>query len=320
MIVSRCLLLMSFLMLISNVYAQDVHFFKDGTRWVYYTEESYEPGQIWQRSSLEENLILGDTVLHGTVYKKLYRRFVHFHSAMPPLSHQSAVDTSYESRGPEYIRLSESGNKVFHKSHPDSSEVLIFDFDLQAGDTIPLRSQVTRYNEVKKVDTIQVFGQSRKIFILDTLTSPVRNAIVEGIGGLNGLTENNPEFPVVSGGIFMTELICFQYNGQQYFPPNSIHNSYPCPLPDEFVSKTFDQLHTGFGVAPNPNSGIFTVTVPERFLGSEFILFDPIGAVLQKTTLKTLETTVSVNSSGLHFYSILSPKHQTSSGRLLIYR
>lgn len=320
MTVFRNLLLLCLLMSISKAYAQDVHFFKDGTRWVYYTEESYEPGQIWQRSFMEENTILGDTVMKGVTYKKLYRRFVHFLRVMPPFPHQSAVDTSYESRGPEYIRLSESGNRVFYRSHPDSSEVLICDFDLQIGDTIPLRSLVPRYNQVKKVDTVHVFGHIRKIFVLDTDYYPIRNAIIEGIGGLNGLTENKPAFPAISGGIFMTDLICFEYEGQQYLPPYTVHNFYPCPSHDEFASNTSDQNYVQFSVAPNPNSGIFTVTVPEHFLGSEFILFDPIGAVLQKTTLKTLETNISVNSSGLHFYSILSPKHQTTSGRLMIYR
>ncbi|MBK8348534.1 MAG: hypothetical protein IPL08_13310 [Saprospiraceae bacterium] len=55
------------------VSGQNNHYFIDHARWVYQTEESYEPGQIFMYSGVEENTILGDTILDGALYKKLYK-------------------------------------------------------------------------------------------------------------------------------------------------------------------------------------------------------------------------------------------------------
>jgi len=47
--------------------SQITHYFKDDAKWVYQTKESYEPGQIFIYSGVEENNILGDTILDGTL-------------------------------------------------------------------------------------------------------------------------------------------------------------------------------------------------------------------------------------------------------------
>ena len=300
--------------------AQQNHYFKDNARWVYQTVESYEPGQIFMYSGVEENTILGDTILDGTLYKKLYKRFIHYNSTKPPFPHQGTNTTSYEKRGPTFIRYDLSANKVYYREHADSLETLIYNFNLAIGDTINLRSEYFIGNNIKRIDSIPLFEGFHKLFILDTFNYPYRNGIISGFGGLNGLTHNHPAFGAVSGGIPMTDLLCFEFNDSTYLSPWATHMLIPCPSRSDFLSSATDIKKDGLVVFPNPNTGSFTLKISEELVGSSFSIYNKTGAVLYSSEITQSPFNVEIPLAGLYFWHIITNTGRSHTGKILVNR
>ena len=300
--------------------AQNNHYFIDHARWVYQTVESYEQGQIFMYSGVEENTILGDTILDGTLYKKLYKRFIHYNSTKPPFPHQGTTTTSYEKRGPTFIRYDSSENKVYYREHADSLETLIYNFNLTIGDTINLRSEYFIGNHVKRIDTIPLFEGFHKLYILDTFDYPYRNGIISGFGGLNGLTHNHPAFGAVSGGIPMTDLLCFEFNDSTYFSPWASHNQIPCPSGSDFLSSATDIKKDELVLFPNPNTGSFTLKISEELVGSSFSIYNKSGAVLYSSEITQSPFNVEIPLAGLYFWRIITNTGRSHTGKILVNR
>ncbi|MBK8547802.1 MAG: T9SS type A sorting domain-containing protein [Saprospiraceae bacterium] len=300
--------------------AQQNHYFNDNARWVYQTEESYEPGQIFMYSGLEENTILGDTILDGTLHKKLYKRFIHYNSTKPPFPHLGTNTTSYEKRGPTFIRYDSSANKVYYREHADSLETLIYNFNLAIGDTINLRSEYFIGNNVKRIDTIPLFEGFHKLFILDTFDYPYRNGIISGVGGLNGLTYNQPAFGALGGGILMTDLVCFEFNDSTYLSPWATHMQIPCPSRSDFLSSATDIKKDGLVVFPNPNTGSFTLKIPEELVGSSYFIYNKTGAVMYSSEITQSPFNVEIPTAGLYFWRIITKAGGSHTGKILVNR
>ena len=299
------------------VSGQNNHYFIDHARWVYQTEESYEPGQIFMYSGVEENTILGDTILDGALYKKLYKRFIHYNSTKPPFPHQGTTTTSYEKREPTFIRYDSSENKVFYRENVDSSEVVIYNFNAMVGDTIPLSTKYYNGNKVLGIDTISLLGNHHRLYVLDT-NIPIQNGIVEGIGGLNGLTFNQPSFPAVSGGLLMTDLVCFEYKDSTYFSPWASHNQIPCPSKSDFISSSKDIFYEQVNIFPNPSIGSFTVQFPENYIGSTFTLYNSNNQIIRTWIIQDKIMTFENIEKGLAFYIIRSSEGKTISGKVMM--
>lgn len=298
--------------------SQQNHYFLDNARWVYQTEKSYEPGQINFYSGLEENAILGDTILNGVAYKKLYKRFKHTHTVMPPFPNQGSTTISYESKGPMFIRYEELENSVYFKESVDSSEVVIYDFNIGLGDTIALTSEYFNYNTVKRMDTISLLGFNQTFFILDTLYTPVRKGMISGLGSLNGLTYFQPRFEAISGGILMTDLVCFEYNNSTFKSLWAEQNQISCPSFNEFISSSKDVAIEPITIVPNPNNGTFLIQIPETYIGSLCTIFNSNGQKINSIILQEKHTTFYLNSKGLHYYIVENHNGKMNSGKVLI--
>lgn len=298
--------------------SQQNHYFLDNARWVYQTEKSYEPGQITIYSGLEENTILGDTILNGVAYKKLYKRFKHFNTVTAPLPNQGSTTISYESKGPLFMRYEASENKVYFKESADSSEELLYDFNIGLGDTIALRSEYFSDNTLKRMDTISVLGINQTFFILDTLYTPLRNGIISGLGSLNGLTYFQPRFEALSGGILMTDLVCFEYNNNTFRSLWAEQNQTPCPSLFEFISSSKDVAIEPITIFPNPNYGTFHIQIPETNIGSLCTIFNSNGQKVNSIILQEKHTTFYLNTKGLHYYIVGNHHGNMNSGKVLI--
>jgi hypothetical protein len=314
---NRVLYLLFLICWTTLAYSQQ-NYFIDNARWVYQTEESSEPGQINFYSGLEENIILGDTVLNGIPYKKLYKRFKHTKTVRPPLPNQESTIISYESKGPMFIRYETSNNKVYFKESADSSEVVIYDFNIGLGDKIPLKSAYFQANTIKRIDTISVFGINQALLVLDTLFTPIRNGIINGVGSLNGLTFYQPTFEAVSGGILMTEMVCFEYDNNTFKSPWAEQYQFPCPSLSEFISSSNDVGIELVNIFPNPNSGNFFIQIPENYIGSTFTLYNLNGQFNQSFTIQDIKNEVTLDAQGLYFYTIKGKANIGLSGKILV--
>ncbi len=99
----KLLLLISFL-LPQFASAQAPNFFLDGSRWVYQTSESWEPGQQFLSSQMEQNTIQGDTMIGGVLYGKLYTTYHFGTTIFLPWPQPPIFTTGQGQAGPTFIR------------------------------------------------------------------------------------------------------------------------------------------------------------------------------------------------------------------------
>lgn len=307
----RHLLTSQILLLFVNVsIAQNANFFTDGSRWVYHTYESSEPQQKQIHSSLEQDIIHGDTSISGLTYAKLYRTL---HHTVDVFGHN--YDLGYDSIGPSFLRYDTIDKRVYYLPHIDSTERMIYNFNLQVGDTTPMQSIYFPMTVVYAIDTISFFGLPAKRFFLDIGDQgwPPSIFIIEGVGGGNGLTSFQPEFAVLGGGIYMTRFSCFQYMDSIFSP-----NNEGCPFLD-FISSAAPVLEElTVTVSPNPSADYFTISIDESLLGSTLTIVDVVGRQMQTNIMDELNKIIIPTTSGIYFWRLTQKGHLVKTGRLIM--
>lgn len=295
--------------------SQVTNYFKEGSRWVYSSWESSEPGQQTVHRSEEQFIIHGDTVISGVPYAKLYSTVHHmldvFHS-WPP--HTETIHT-YDSIGPSFIRYDTLINKVFYLPSIDSTERLIYDFNLQVGDTTPLQSINLETTVVRSIDTVSVFGISvRRFFITDVSQNMPEslNYILEGIGGSNGLISSTPETYPLGGGVYTTLLSCFQNQDSTY-----LVFDIDCPFID-FISdiKQISDKHV-VTIYPNPTHDIVIMNISDDLLHGTYTLFDCTGRVTQSFKLTEINTLIRLDTAGLYFWEVKDKNNLIQTGIII---
>jgi hypothetical protein len=258
-------------------FSQSPNFFVDGARWVYYTWESYEPGMSSLEVDSEQNVINGDTLINLISYKKLYttRKIV---VTAPPFSANQYI--SYDSIGPQYIRYDSSSKKVYFRTDTSATDILIYDFNLSVGDTVPMISDLTGYAIIDSIRTISFFGYSSHKYYLPYYNSwDSLNYIIEGIGGSNGLTYFQPVVFVISGGIYMTSLTCFQLGDSIYSPSGG-----GCPFITGIL-KEENKLMIGMYPNPTSSNSEITFTYPSPGSATEIVINNIDGKEVGRYTL-----------------------------------
>ena len=142
----------------------------------------------------------------------------------PPV--QSCQGSYLENVFVAHIR--EQGKKVFIRS--DTSEYLLYNFNLSVGDTLP-----PSYNNffdnitISSLDSINVNGVFLRKFELNGGSS---SFLIEGIGHEFGFLEPFP--PILECGF---QLDCYQRNGLTYFPTLNQNCQYNVNLHENKVSE-----------------------------------------------------------------------------------
>jgi hypothetical protein len=296
-----------------SVNAQSPNFFADGSRWVYHTWQNSEPGQETVFDIDEQYIIHGDTIIDSLLYAKLYTTIHHTLLVLSPPPHDYIYHT-YDSSGPTFLRYDTLLKKVFYLPGIDSTERLIYDFNLQVGDTLPMKSTEDRFVTIDSIDTISLFGTQVKRFIpgSDWYWDPAFNYILEGMGGSNGLYYFRPQYASLSGGTEHTWLVCFQYGDQVYSQQGE------CPFID-FVSAVRPVVaQPQLSVGPNPTHGEFLISIGYELLNATFILTDYSGRVVNSFSLNELTNTSQVHLPGLYFWRIEQGGNLVSTGKLVV--
>ncbi|MEO6131307.1 MAG: T9SS type A sorting domain-containing protein [Saprospiraceae bacterium] len=304
------LIVLSFLNLTNG---QIANFFADGSRWVYHTYETAEPGQQFVHDSDEQDIIHGDTIISGLTYFKLYKTFHHTLTVFT-IPHELTIE-SYDSIGPSFLRYDLIDKRVYYLPHIDSTERLIYNFNLQVGEMVPMQGDYPM-TLVDSIDSISIFGVTAKRFFLAIWPgSPIDqlNYIIEGLGGSNGLTSFQPEFGAVSGEIFMTHLNCFQFMDTIYSPENN-----DCPFLDFISSEIPVQEDYKVTVSPNPSTDNFTISIDETLLGSTLAIIDGVGRLKQTIILNDLNKNIVPTASGIYFWRLTQKGHFIKTGRVIM--
>ncbi|MCW3077935.1 MAG: hypothetical protein JWO32_2544 [Bacteroidetes bacterium] len=206
-------------------------------------------------TTYNKEIVKGDTLLAGKTYHKTY-------------SHTGALLGFYR----------ELNKKVYAKvlNHPDTSEILLYDFNLNVGDTFYDKrtspSQITFYYKYKvtsiSTSTVTIDACKQYYFSCVGYQGPPSSysnvgaacslSWIEGIGSVQGLfnTRANGEglecflAALSSGGT--AYLICFEHNSIQYMTQSCL----TVGLNESGISSGLFQQ---FKIYPNPTTGFFYI-------------------------------------------------------------
>lgn len=309
----HALRILLFLLLTHLCHAQTPNFFADGSRWVYNTHESSEPGQQLVHTTDEQNIIHGDTLISGLPYFKLYttrHNILYVYTFPGTLTYHT-----YDSIGPSFIRYDTLVKRVYYLPSIDSTERLIYDFDLQVGDTTPMQSEYFPTTIIRAIDTVSLFGAPVRRFFLTDVSDPYIehfNYILEGMGGSNGLSYYQPEVLWLGGMAFSTGLRCFQNQDSIYAPYDG-----ECPFVD-FISAVdpIAEDHT-LTISPNPTQGLFVITIGEELLNATCTIVSSLGQVTQSFKLTELNSTGQLNVPGIYFWRVEQDGRLVGSGKII---
>ncbi|MBZ0244276.1 MAG: T9SS type A sorting domain-containing protein [Bacteroidales bacterium] len=223
------------------------------------------PGKQWSvlssgmplSYSTEIFWIEGDSVVNDMAYQKIW------------ISMDSLQTRHY--RG----LLREDSNVVYY-IQPGNSEGILYDFNLEIGDTISILNYfcfdpfpLTVY----EIDTVEYFGMMRKRWHLGIQGEP-QEVWIEGIGSHSGPIYSGYEFCIVCP---FWELLCFHDQGElQYIAPHETE----CYKTSVGQSENFET--SALLIKPNPVKIGSTLFVDSPHKLETISLFNTSGQMLQK--------------------------------------
>ncbi len=164
------------------------------------------------RNDAATYFISGDTLLSdGFTWKKLMRTGISSYTyfASPPIPPGCEGEFSFE-----FFEgfLRQDSLKIYHRTLSDNSEQLLYNFDLQEGDMLPL-SMINFMDNlmVSSIDSVWVLDAWRKRIFFNEGAS----WIIEGIGHNAGFLESIP--PMLECA---HTFICLKLNGESAFQTN----------------------------------------------------------------------------------------------------
>ncbi len=221
----------------------------------------------------------GDTIYDGIKYKKLAYNHIRS-SPEAPFCTGFYRDTSEAYSYYAFYREDTLARKVYMRM-PDVPEFAVFDFSLQAGDTLHYPNQSYPIQEI--TDWVLDNGEHRKAFKIGEWQN--HNYYVEGIGYLLGAFD--PVYYPFEG---WNATSCVRDSGVVLYStgyPGCILATSATQMPDI----------QGLEISPNPFSKQLILKIPERQSGAVFLfeLYDLTGRVVfrkeidQGTSSQTLD-------------------------------
>jgi len=250
-----------------------------------------------------------DTIIHGTIYRKLISSF------MPS---GICLDIDFQDLSGFFLREDTLTHKVYYRYlrffSPDSLEHILYDYNLNAGDTLAYPSLV---DSVVSIDSTIINGVYHKILNMQNKSAPfgLRGySVTEGIG-----CTNNPVLPAFFGSCFeyAEQLVCFSQHGI-YPAIHTIYSPTMCSLDllgfvnsnDCVVlrlsSNKIAKPPVTISVNPNPANEFFDITTNDNFDNNTTIsVYDVTGRHIYMSEENQLKNTITINTSfwndGLYF-------------------
>ena len=249
----------------------------------------------------------GDTVINSLTYKKVFRKGWGYYQwfAGPPVGCSgsfSYIDSI------SYHFLRSDGKKIFMKLPQDTTDYLLYDFDLSIGDTLPVTwNNYATDVTVTAIDSFYYGNGYRKLFSLAGNTWA--QYLIEGVGHSKGLFEPL-NVPLECG----FNLDCFSLNDSSYFPVlgPTCELTIGIPKIDEVISHS---------ISPNPFTSFATITF-ERTLNNAMIsIYNIYGEkVLSRSGIVDNKFIVERNnlSSGVYLFVVEQNGSTVSRGKLSI--
>lgn len=244
-------------------FGQAPNYLADGSKWRINSVGLSNTTPCWTEGKYVVEIV-GDSVIGGLTYKHLI-----YHGVMSenPINPQPGVicnaDYTFSNL---YGFVRQAGKKVYSYDLMNSVDTLLYDFDLQVGETLPLTiinsdTDIT----VTAITNFQVGNETRSIFDLSSNLG-VSEKLIEGIGHDKGLLGTMQPFE-----FFESNLICYSRNDTTYYD-NGVD------VCDLNVGLNEFQSNIKVEVFPNPTSDYLTITSSQFAEIQSFEMVDLLGA------------------------------------------
>ncbi len=192
----------------------------------------------------------GDSTIGTHNYQKLHRRGIrqeYPQEGTPGVVVQHCSSTDYFN---EFRVLIRQELKKLYVYHPAYGDTLLYDFDLQPGDTLPETINDFGVDIVSYVDSIAIGNGYRKVFHLAQSSM----TIVEGIGSSNGLLHFF-DFLAFAEYFYHTDRRCYKHSqGNIYFAGSASQCFWTMDIPEQSA------LNMKLNVFPNPATNSVQLT------------------------------------------------------------
>lgn len=316
----------------NNLNAQNNFFIKDGARWVY--KVLY--GNTNLGLQIDENYqhkIYNDTTVDNTTYKLLG-------TAIKTTTRTINTTENYTCETYSLLRYDSINKLMYHKEFSDTIETILYDFNMQIGDTIKLKRLSSSFDSnpkntisVDSIFKISVGNDSVKVFTLaDTLESgQLESFIIEGFGSYTGLLWHNQKYISVGDVYFNSELIYYENDNTEFkFEPIYTANnkielvSVVTVATEIFIDCILDVSsiqHNEIKVYPNPTESILNISTSETEHNLTFQMFDILGNIKIESKISNNSNNafdITRFSSGIYYYTISNEYNIYKNGRILI--
>jgi|GEM_PF-628475 len=218
-------------------------------------------------------VISGDTVIQNQLYKKLETPF--FLGTTIGDCYSIPVDPAYQGA----FRQDISNKEVYYVPQFGTEEELLFDFNMEVGDTV--KGHLATYNDnhiITSIDSILVDNNYRKQWNIGA-SSGLR--LIEGIGSTFGFFKPLPS--VLSHQPFF-DLTCFQENGTTLYPENTTD----CLVVTDIQSVTNEKLATT--AFPNPSTEAVQLNFGKTVSCLTVNVFSSLGELISSKQIKYLDS------------------------------
>lgn len=252
-----------------------------------------------------QNFTAGDTVIGGKSYTKIWSSGIYYSSNFYGFCTNTIVGNfSYLSSA---IRNDSINKKVYSYDFYNHVETLLYDFNLNLGDTVPVQFSS---GYVSAIDSVLVGQNYHKRFTVSEINSMLPDVyLIEGIGATSGLL-NRIDFCFEC----CTSLLCVKQNDTTIYP-----DGWVCDLIEGIPENSTPAL--SFRLSPNPCEDFATISVSPATKDLSFSLYDPLGnIILQKFNVINGERIDLTSVKPGFYYYNLSHSHDLARAGKLIKR
>ncbi len=309
--------------------AQTPSFFKNGARWVYIVYEGNVANQIHFEKYYQYRVV-NDTIFDGKSYKLLGKTFKSIYTPTSSVS-------SYQCETYSLIRHDTILNKVFYKENiDDTTERVIYDFNMTIGDTILLNRLYSNYDYspsnsilIDSIFNVKLFDDSVKVFrLIDPfVTFEIESFFIEGLGGYTGLLWHNQEYILLGESYFRSSISCFEIDTIKFSigyqeTNGKIISVYPISVPscnfiDCLVGIDNQSLNSEINIYPNPSKNQLHLSIHDYNSVNLISLTDTFGKTLQ--TYHGYQETIPLSdlSNGIYFLQIHLANGKTHTRKII---
>ncbi len=241
-----------------------------------------------------------DTLINSISYHKLTTPFI------KSFSTGTCEDISSGYKGA--IRQDTALKKVFYVPPTDITEQLLYDFNMQIGDTIKgfLENNAFSPDTVISIDSVLVGANYRKRWNINNCYG-IR--FIEGIGSTYGLIQQSPGCITDQADYTIT---CFQQNGKVIYPDTTSNCDIITNI--KILTESLIQIN----IFPNPSNSSFTIDIDKATNIRETRLTDLLGnIILQQQTCSQSKIIIDNLQSGTYILTLIDKENRKINRKII---